>query len=309
MFQSKLPAMIWLLTACGYVFPVTGNAQQPSIDLQLETRSVKVAQPLMAVVTVQTPGPAEVDFAPLGQQWGSFDVVTIDSQDDIPQTDGTRVWIRQVQLESLSSGTADLPPWSVTVRIQDQLSTLATEPQTIEVVSVLTDRDQPTEIRDIAGAVAAEPECPAGMAPAAILAAGVLLTGLTLAIAIGYFRYRTRKIDPDVWVQQQLTHLQSADRVPLERWLEDFEQALRSYLAGRFSLPAQALGRDELIAALPVSKRIQQQGKQILRTTNEARFAGLPETAIDRSLLISDTRRWIENLTRGQQTPAVREVA
>lgn len=148
-------AMLFLLAVTG---ASRVAADSPTITSEVSTSSVQVAEPLTVEWTVVAPSGAKVTFPEIGERIGNFDIIDSSDQFDIPQSGTTdqRRWTRRLTLETIFAGDQEIPEFEIQVRI-DAAATgaevLRTQPLAVRVASVLEDRADPTQFRDIESVV------------------------------------------------------------------------------------------------------------------------------------------------------------
>jgi hypothetical protein len=138
----------------------TTRPAHASEDVQLTVRadrqSVQIIEPIQLEVTVVAPAGTTVVLPEVGDTWGSFQVQDRSLIADVPTAHPTRRrWTLKLTLDTLQPGDWTIPAISVKYRAPaaEEFKTLVSDPIPIHVVSLLEDRGQPTDFRDIKPAV------------------------------------------------------------------------------------------------------------------------------------------------------------
>ena len=82
---------------------------------------------------------------------GEFDVIDHRDVNDLPSAndDGTRVWKRELTLETITGGDLSVPAVEVGITNGGQTEMAKSDPIAVRVVSVLEGQADPTQFRDI----------------------------------------------------------------------------------------------------------------------------------------------------------------
>lgn len=202
----------------------------------------------------------EVILPELPASWGRFEVQDQSSSEPVSNADGTRSVSRSATITPWAPGEFLTPPLTVHYKdVDDQLRQISVPPLPITVVSVLEEGE--TEKRDLKPQVSL-PDT--SLLP--WLMGGFLFA--TLIVAVGwaiYPRYcgrRAPSIGPDASADSRSPHqiahseldriaaLDLSTRGELKRHYTLVADCIRTYVRGRFHLPAMDLTTEELVAAL-----------------------------------------------------------
>ena len=173
--------------------------------------SVQVAEPFLLEVKCLAPAGAKVNFPAVPEQIGDLDV--IDHQDifDVPigSSSNRRSWTRRITLESIVTGELTIPAIEVQVSNATETKRLASNPLAVSVLSVLEDRPDPKDFRDVKPLVDVEIESDKSYAWAGWTAGG-LAGGSLLALALVSLVRRSRFVTPVQWANRQFDQLERA---------------------------------------------------------------------------------------------------
>ena len=101
------------------------------------------------------PKGTSVTFPEVGMSWGPFDVLEHQDRFAITASDGSseRTWTRVYTLETIETGDLELPELELQIESSegDKRWVERTQSQTISVVSVLENKVDPLQFRDIKG--------------------------------------------------------------------------------------------------------------------------------------------------------------
>ncbi|MCP5112736.1 MAG: DUF4381 family protein [bacterium] len=183
-------AAIAFLTACSSTAPEqaayevqhTYEEAPARLTLKVSRQQISVADRLDIRLEAEVPEGAEVTFPDLSGKLGEFTVLGSTDADPRLLDDNRVVEARNYQLEPFLAGEYELP--AIEVQIGDD-TTIATEPVTIQVASVIPDAEGQPEIKEIAPPV----ELP-GLAGWIWFLMGAGATALAVA---AYFLWRRRK--------------------------------------------------------------------------------------------------------------------
>tara|TARA_Y100001933_G_scaffold55875_1_gene55385 strand:- start:2771 stop:3838 length:1068 start_codon:yes stop_codon:yes gene_type:complete len=144
--------------AAAPVMQIVHQTEKSGVTLTsaVDHRVTQVAQPVHLEMTVQAPIGVSVNFPDNLTTLGPFQIVDMQQQFDIPLGD-KRLWKRIYTLESLVSGKKEIPPIQISFvdrrsakPLTEHVSSAAVE---LEITSLLEGQVDPTQFRDIKGAV------------------------------------------------------------------------------------------------------------------------------------------------------------
>lgn len=277
--------------------------ETPRLTAQASASTVQVAEPFELQLTVTAPAGSQVTFPAAGQSIGPFDIVDTQDTLDVPlgQAGTDRTWTRRLQLESLVSGPLQIPALEIRVVVPDgaEPHVLRAAPIDVRVRSVLEDRADPRQFRDIESVVdVAIPDSNAvvwpwwtagGIAVVAAAAAGMLIVR------------RRRTLTPAQWALQRIGELQSAvgsGEIDSDAALRELSDVLHHYLHSAPQPSATAGTLVELIEEAERRGEIDSAAAQPILAAwslaDKAKYAGWQLSTEQLQTVIAETGHWIE---------------
>ena len=292
---------VTLLTAT--LLTATASAGPPSVSASVSADSVQVVEPFSLNIRVQADQGARVAFPELQNKLGQFEIREVQDAFDVPHVSDAslRTWTRSFTLESIETGDLQVPPLSLQVTQAEKTSQLTTQPIAVRVVSVLEDRSDPSQFRDIQTVVdIALPEPrPTRVVPWTALA---VVSLLAVALSIGLVAYRRRGwITPHIWATNQIDAL-NPDGPNVANQLS---QILREFLMLLFEMSGTgsvARGRpaQEIIQTLldqhMITASIGQRLSRLFDLTDQVKFAGLHLSPEETTVAIATARELVAEL-------------
>lgn len=273
----------------------------PSISVQADRTSIRVAEPVSLTVSVIADYQAKVDFPPVPDRMGVFDVLGHSDQFEIPIAGSTtlRQWTRTLQLETMETGTHEIPGPEISVLLDQQRELLNGEPVSIVVNSVLENQLDPLKFRDIDGPVRVE------RPPTTSNAWLFLVAGLVAVLAVAVMVLVVKGKSNDTfreWAIEELENLSRSEQVAQgnsEFVCRRLEQILRQATENTFGISARSATLEEIrngLASLSVPVTRVDELVQIVRVSEKARFAG--ERLDERQLeaLVNSGIQWIQSM-------------
>jgi hypothetical protein len=213
---------------------------------------------LKLILTLEAPPEVRMTLPDVTKTLGPFEVVQHRTTGPLSLTPQTQQWQREYSLAVTASGSLTVPSLTVQIQAGDTTQSLATDPLTITVTSLVPADADLASLKDIAPPV---PLPYQGLPPWAWIVAGGL-GGMGL-LAGGWWWYRRRQRAADVPLVQRPAHvlalvaleqLQRQELIGQER-IEEFyvrvSTILRRYIELRFGLRAPEQTTEEfLISAL-----------------------------------------------------------
>lgn len=295
--RSRPNAMALLALTAALCFASTSFASEPTVTAVVSADQVQVAEPFTLEVTVEANQGSKVTF-PRGQTaLGDFDVRDTSDAFDIPSVDDPkkRKWTRVLKLESLSAGELQIPPMNIQVGENGKVALLATQPISVRVASVLEDRADPTQFRDIESVVDVSiPETERN----SMVSWGIGIAGLAaLALLVGVAVQRKRRwTTPLAWASDQFDALDPADEFVLAK----LSQIAREFLVMQFEIPETGSTPQEITAGLLTDTKIDAETcdrfNKLFDLADKSKFAGLQLSPEESARAIGDSRTLIEQL-------------
>ncbi|QDS96517.1 hypothetical protein FF011L_53290 [Roseimaritima multifibrata] len=296
--ERSRPNVIALLAATAVLcFASTTFASDPTVTAVASADQVQVAEPFTLEITVEANQGSKVTF-PEGQTaLGDFDVRDTSDAFDIPSADdpGKRTWTRVLKLESLAAGELQIPPMNIQVGENGKVALLATQPVRVRVASVLEDRADPTQFRDIESVVDVSiPENNRN----SMVSWGTGIAGLAaLALLVGVAVQRRRRwTTPLAWAREQFDALDPADEFVLAK----LSHVAREFLVMQFEMPETGSTPQEITARLLTESQIDAKTcdrfNELFDLADKSKFAGLQLSPDESARAIGDSRTLIEQL-------------
>ncbi|WP_153557600.1 hypothetical protein [Roseimaritima sediminicola] len=318
---GRLP--VWLcLASLLPLWLASSPAASAEVDLQVTDQPIQVAQPIWLELTVTAAAGAKINFPEPGEALGDFEVLQVRDIDDIPLAEDPqrRRWTRRFQIESLLAGPRRVPPLEVTVVATGggDKTTLRTDPVTITVTSVLEERTDPTQFRDIDTVVDPPPTPPEANLRWLWWAGGLAAGVAVMAAAAVVWMRRTRRRWPTEWAVEQLSELESATEraewepdAALARMSEILEtlaqrRAVQDDASDTSDATQPATGPAKTTEVTSFAEWIQhaasagqvdaartERVREALRTSDQARFAGRNLSREQTAAILRSVREWI----------------
>ena len=317
--RSRLAAIALLATVCTALLSLPTSSQAQTDDAAANsttdlatvtaiasTSQVQVAEPFTVELRVTAAVGTRILLPAIGPQLGSFDVV--DQQDvlDIPSDNspGERIWTRLLTLESIVTGDLQIPAMEIQAVKGSDSRIVRSETILIRVLSVLEDRADPTQFRDIQSVVDVEVPRQTSYDWVLWAAGGLgLLTIASAAIAI-VVRRRTW-LTPNQWALQELDSLQDSKAIQ-DRDSEQvslvLSSILRNYLELQFAMSAPAQTTEELLQQIKSERLLDAEiaarfGK-VFETADLTKFAGWQLSTIELSDAVNEARKLVIQTAR-----------
>lgn len=187
------------------------DSEQAVIAASVSVSSVQVAEPFLLEVKCVAPVGTKVNFPAVIETLDEFDVIDHQDAFDVPLNDSSkqRSWTRQMTLESIVTGELTIPAIEVQVSDGTQTKRLASNPLTVKVLSVLEDRPDPRNFRDVKPLVDVEIETQRSHTWVGWTMGG-LAGGLFFAWALIAFARRKRFITPAQWANHEFDQLEQS---------------------------------------------------------------------------------------------------
>ncbi len=325
--------MALLLGGCRQEAPtepnsVTDTAERGPFTFTAEAtpRQIWVGDPITIKLRVETPDDHVVQF-PSEDDFGEFDVSSIETADPRPGLVDGLVWQQTIVAESFTSGVVEIP--SLVVKYADKPTKpeteplfeheLVTGPLEIEVRSALTSQDSVFEPRDITGTLTPPGKPLSPLAWAGIVGAVVAVAALLVLLIVWLRRLARRPappILPEVWALRALARLEAAGLIESGRakqYYYSLSEIVRVYIERKFALAAPEMTTQEFLTTLARNRRALPYDADRLRDFLEAcdlvKYAALAPRAIEAEQALGIARAFIDaTAAAGQQSASVHDV-
>lgn len=284
------------LTASG-VFAQTNDAPFPAdLNVVISSQQVQIAEPFRLRVDCRVNEQVQVKFPELGKRWGRFDIISQADRFDIPDTDGRRLWSRELVLETLETGDLQTPAMEVLATHDGATRRLVAAPQSVTVESVLEPNADISKIRDIKPIIESPESSNQGQAYSWWIAATALM--LAMACCVLFWR-RRQVITPREWAIRELAELDAHDAQPGEIF-EQLTDIVARYLYWQFELDtpswttADMLQSPEVIAHL--SESDMEEAQALLEMADRVKYAAVQPTEAESMEAIQRCQAFVERL-------------
>ncbi len=297
----------------------SSDAELATVSATVSSSAVQVAEPFTLELMVNATSGTRILLPAVGPQLGEFDVVEHQDINDIPSKNSAkeRTWTRRITLESIITGDLQIPAMEIQVVNGSDSRIVKSDAIPIRVNSVLEDRADPTQFRDIQSVVDVRvpPQSSYDWVWWTAGGLGILTLG---SAAIAAVVRRRKWLTPQVWAREKLESLrvsQAMQEGDSERVSLDLSSILRSYLDLQFEISAPTQTTDELLQMIRSQRLLDPATAarfgQAFQTADLTKFAGLQlstdelSDAIDEAReLVVQTASEVESRTK---TPATTE--
>ena len=308
----RLTALVVLLCAAASgevhadVASPTSDSNPARVTSKASSTTVQVAEPLTLELTVTASVGSQVDFPSVGNSLGNFEVINQTDRADVPSAENgnQRVWTRRLTLESIVTGDIEIPALEILVRNNANSQTLKSEAIPVRVTSVLEDRADPTQFRDIQSVVDVEVPPPVSRAWLWWTLSGL---GGVSAAALLFMAAAKRKrwMTPNAWAIRELEELRNSDAmksVDSDTVTENLTTILRDYLELQFEIAAPVQTTRELMLAIETARNMSIETTKgfsdLFENSDLSRFAGLKLTHAELTKAIDDAQGLIEQTSK-----------
>ncbi len=293
----------------------TSDSNQTTVTSNVSSTTVQVAEPLTLELTVTASTGSQVDFPSVGKSLGSFDVTTQTDRADVPSAGDSnqRVWTRRLTLESIVTGDLEIPALEILVRKNADSQTLRSDVIPVRVTSVLEDRADPTQFRDIQSVVDVAVPQPASRAWLWWTLSG---SGAVAAATLLFMAVAKRKtwMTPNAWAIRELEDLRNSDAlksIDSDTVTENLAIILRDYLELQFDIAAPVRTSGELLLEIETARYMNAETTkgfaELFANSDLARFAGLKLTQAELTRAIDDAQRLIETASHESHLPSIED--
>lgn len=297
-------------------FTAGSTTDQATVTAIASSAQVQVAEPFTVELRVTAAAGTQISLPAIRQQLGSFDVVDQHDVLDIPSEDspGERIWTRRLTLESIVTGDLQIPAMEIQAVNGSDSRIVRSDTIPIRVLSVLEDRADPTQFRDIQTVVDVHvpPQTSYNWVWWTAGGLGILaLCGAAIAVVV-----RRRKwLTPNQWAQRELDSLQ--DSVAMqdgnsEQVLLELSSILRNYLEFQFEISAPTQTTEELLKLIASRRLLDAETAarygEVFQMADLTKFAGWQLSPIELSDAVVEARELVFQTDRDidsqSKTPA-----
>ncbi|HBN78583.1 MAG TPA: hypothetical protein DD473_22785 [Planctomycetaceae bacterium] len=299
--EFKLLALVGALVLIGLN---SSSAATPAVQEEVSKKSVQVAEPFTIAWTVTAAANAKVTFPESGKQLGDFDIMDTNDLFDIPvENSAARTWTRRMTLESIQTGELTIPSLEIQVSDASGSQRVRSDPVTIHVASVLEDRSDPTQFRDIQSVVNVEVPVLPTYEWVRWTAGG--FSGLVLlSMTVLFVTRRKSKLSPEKWALLQLDNLESeieAGSTDSEKVTDKISEIVHDFLQLQLEIPETGCTSDELLRQVQKDERFSSDSTEQLTTLfsslDQSKYAGLKMDSETLLTTLQETRLLVQRVT------------
>lgn len=287
-------------------------AESSTITSEVSTNAVQVAEPLTVEWTVVAPSGAKVTFPEIGSRLGNFDVIDTTDRFDIPQagTSDQRSWTRRLTLETIFAGDQEIPELEIQVRIgaaSTAAEVLRTQPIAVRVASVLEDRADPTQFRDIESVVDMEVlhENSRSWVWWTLGSAGGLVVLAATGVLVAQRRARTT---PENWALDELDEISAAlaaGHAGTDIAASRASDILRDFLILQLGIPESGHTAQEVVHEMKLHELVADETlarlNSLFTLADNAKFGGLQLADEDVAHAITEAREIVVTIASNQR--------
>jgi len=318
----KMPQAAMLLVACWAIagYP---SVSQPLIDLDdrdgdrkigvstvVDRDQVWVADSFRLTLEATIAGTGATDstvvFPAVEKNLGMWEVISHQDQFAIPIDAAQTRWKRDYLLESLHSGSHEIPSLLVTINGQPYPS----DPMLVTVNSSVDPQRDPTEMQPFKAPL----KIPSPLSPDGIggwsrewIAGAALLAGFACLAAAFLLKRRSAQPSPELWALikiKELEHQISVQNIGLDRSLPMIANLLRQFIQRRWGITATAQTTTEFLDTMAVDLRLsrnqQQELQQFLQEVDRIKFASYQPSGESAQSALEQAERFIRQATETQ---------
>jgi hypothetical protein len=290
------------------------NEDGVRLTTALDSQVAQVAQPINLEITAHAPEGVKVQFPESSASLGPLKIVDVHDQLDIP-AGKNRVWKREYKLESLGSGKKTIPSIKVSYidRRQDKpiRSAVLSTPIELEIASLLEGQTDPTQFRDIKGAV----EIPREKMASSWIIYGIFATGTFLLVGfllLLWHRYH-RKSTPAERALLRLAELEQRELLAAGEthiFYCCLTDVIRHYIEDRFGYHAPKQTTTEFLSAVQRENLLCEEHhaplQEFLQVADMVKFACHSPSRVEADDAIGKAREFIHS-TANDEADSVKE--
>ncbi|MFG0262668.1 MAG: hypothetical protein ACF788_09790, partial [Novipirellula sp. JB048] len=264
-----------------------------TLTSSIDRATAKLLEPIELTLTVVAPVEVAVDFQPVPETLGAFQVVSANDSPAVPiagegapiageANPARRRWTRRLVLETLQLGELEIPPIEVAYARPDSAAApsgvLRSDPITVQIQSVLTSDDQPQAFRPMKDKMPVASPPPPTDSQNGMLAILIAVLGLG-GLALILHRRRQREA-PAAIALRRLSALHarrdSPEFDPRDGYVESAEIA-RDFVMCRDGMNPAVMTTDQVIRYLTseceLPEGLQQRLVELLLAAERCKFA------------------------------------
>ena len=290
----------------------TASSLAVRISFTADRPEMTVGDVAILSLVVSHPDDLVVVLPRLEREWGPFEVQAQTSVQTISLSDGVKTIAKQFQVALFSPGAFETPDLPISIRNSDgSMEQVYPDPVELTANSVLAGPDE--ELKDIRPL--ADLSTPLWKRPAALVLAGLVVVGIS--VAVGFYVYRRSRRQVSAAVQQtdsrkpwEVAH-QELDRIGRLDLPEsgDFKEhytlvagTLRTYLGATYLKEVGQVGvadmsTEEIRAAISLSSLDSHNSREVIELLQEAdlvKFANYSPPAARANEVVRQARHFVD---------------
>lgn len=294
----------FLIVASNVVFPAVvlpANGSDVQLQSDVDRDVAQVADPIQWVLRVTAPEGTKVVFPQWGQRLAEFQIQGEPQfKADLPsEAPDRRTWLTVVALDSLASGEFTIPSVEIQYRVPDavEFQTLRSDPIPIRITSLLEDRVDVTEFRDVKPAV--DLQVPPKTSSAWVWWSVGATCVLGLATCLFLFRRRSSETTAVNWASYEIDQLASAFRageIGNNAAFAELADVVDEFIGINRSESTEAFSQRDHQSTQPE----QPERPGFLKVAEDVKFANLPVTPQQVQEAITQARNYVHSLDGGK---------
>lgn len=282
-------------------------AQKVRVKASLKDDTLKIGQQTILTLTAVNEGKNEVLFPEPGDTLtGNIEVIESFAVDSSIK-ENMKIYTREISITAFDSGSFIIPPFQFTIKSGGQIDSLFTSPLHIYFTNVAVDTSQaPKDIKNVR--IIPEPILPSDYSWLWWLLLLIPFAGLI------YYLLKMKKPaeepvaspvpvkPPHIKAREELDNLEQEklwQRDQHKNYHSRLSEIVRTYIEGRFGLPALEQTTNELLPVIKKSPALKQQDfenlAQLLQLADMVKFAKYTPISTENELSMKNARLFVLN--------------
>lgn len=290
-----------------FLFSAPSLAQKVRVKASLKDDTLKIGEQTAITLTAVNEGKSEIIFPEPGDTL-SGDIEVIEAfQIDSSIKENMRIYTRDIKITAFDSGSFNIPPFQFIIQSKGQTDSLLTNPLKIYFRNVVVDTSQaPKDIKNVR--IIPEPILPSDYTWLWWLLLLLPLAGLL------YYLLKMKKpaaepvAPPAPVIPPHIKAKEELDKLEQEKlWQKDqhknyhsrLSEIVRTYIEGRFGLPALEQTTNELLPVIKKSPALKQEDfenlAQMLQLADMVKFAKYTPISTENELSMKNAKLFTLN--------------